>query len=112
MEKSLLPKPLSIKHTLSGHKPYENLFDVSRETEIDHISLSRWADLIIVLPTTANFMSRLCQGKADDLSTAVILASNKDIMLVPAMNVRMWINPATQENYKTLLATDTNLLVQ
>ena len=97
---------------MSGHKPYENLFDVSRETEIDHISLSRWADLVIVLPTTANFMSRLCQGKADDLSTTVILASNKDVMLVPAMNVRMWINPATQENYKTLLATDTNLLVQ
>lgn len=94
--------PLSIT-ALSGHKPYENLFDVSRETEIDHISLSRWADLIIVLPTTANFMSRLCQGKADDLSTTVILASNKDVMLVPAMNVRMWINPATQENYKTLV---------
>ena len=94
--------PLSIT-ALSGHKPYENLFDVSRETEIDHISLSRWADLIVVLPTTANFMSRLCQGKADDLSTTVILASNKDVMLVPAMNVRMWINPATQENYKTLV---------
>ena len=94
--------PLSIA-ALSSHKPYENLFDVSRETEIDHISLSRWADLVIVLPTTANFMSRLCQGKADDLSTAVILASNKDIILVPAMNVRMWINPATQENYKTLV---------
>ncbi len=94
--------PLSIT-ALSGNKPYENLFDINRESEIDHISLSRWADLIIVLPTTANFMSRLCQGKADDLSTTVILASNKDVMLVPAMNVRMWINQATQENYRTLV---------
>ena len=69
----------------------------NNEAEIDHISLSRWADLIIVLPTTANFMSKLKFGKAEDLATTVILASNKDILLVPAMNVRMWLHKATQK---------------
>ena len=72
------------------------------EAEIDHISLSRWADIIIVMPTTANFMAKLCIGKAEDLATTVILASNKDVLLVPAMNVRMWIHKATQQNVKTL----------
>ena len=74
----------------------------SKDEEIDHISLSRWADLIIVMPTTANFMTKLCIGKAEDLATTVILASNKDILLVPAMNVRMWIHKATQNNLKIL----------
>ena len=93
--------PLSIT-SLTGEKPFENLFDSRNESEIDHISLSRWADLIIVLPATANFMTRLSLGKADDLATTVILASNKDILLVPAMNVRMWLHKATQKNLKTL----------
>ena len=76
--------------SLSGNKVYENLFDQENEAEIDHISLSRWADLILVVPATANFMSKLSYGKADDLASTVMLASNKDIFLVPAMNVRMW----------------------
>merc|ERR1739848_796285 len=66
------------------------------------IALSRWADLIIVLPTTANFMTKLSIGKAEDLATTVLLASNKDIILVPAMNVRMWLHKATRKNVKTL----------
>ena len=70
--------------------------------EIDHIALSRWADLAIVLPTTANFMTKLSIGKAEDLATTVILASNKDILLVPAMNVRMWLHKATQNNCSIL----------
>ena len=93
--------PLSIT-TLTKNKTFEDIFDKNTESEIDHISLSRWADLIIVMPTTANFMTKLSLGKAEDLATTVILASNKDILLVPAMNVRMWIHKATQKNLKTL----------
>ena len=93
--------PLSVS-TLTRSKTFENIFDKDTEVEIDHISLSIWADLIIVLPTTANFMTKLSLGKAEDLATTVILASNKDILLVPAMNVRMWIHKATQQNVKIL----------
>ena len=93
--------PMSIT-TLTRSKTFEDIFDKNSEAEIDHISLSRWADLIIVLPTTANFMTKLSLGKAEDLATTVILASNKDILLVPAMNVRMWTHKATQRNVKTL----------
>jgi len=93
--------PLSIT-TLTKNKTFENLFDKNSEADIDHISLSRWADIIVVLPTTANFMTKLSLGKAEDLATTVILASNKDILLVPAMNVRMWIHKATQKNVKVL----------
>ena len=88
--------------TLTKNKVYEDLFDKSSEAEIDHIALSRWADLIILMPTTANFMSKLSIGKAEDLATTVLLASNKDILLVPAMNVRMWLHKATQTNNKIL----------
>jgi len=93
--------PLSLI-TLTNDKVYENIFDKNSEAEIDHIALSRWADLIIVMPATANFMSKLSIGKAEDLATTVLLASNKDILLVPAMNVRMWFHKATQTNLKTL----------
>jgi phosphopantothenoylcysteine decarboxylase/phosphopantothenate--cysteine ligase len=94
--------PLSLT-SLSGSKPYENIFDINNEAKIDHISLSRWADLIIVIPTTANFMNKLCNGSAEDLACTVILASNKDVLLVPAMNVRMWNHKATQDNVKSLI---------
>ena len=93
--------PLSIT-TLTNNKTFEDIFDKNSEAEIDHISLSRWADIIIVMPTTANFMTKLSLGKAEDLATTVILASNKEILLVPAMNVRMWIHKATQKNFKIL----------
>ena len=88
--------------TLTGTKTFENLFDKELEEEIDHIGLSRWADIIIVMPTTANFMSKLTNGKAEDLATTVILAADKDILLVPAMNVRMWLHKATQKNLEVL----------
>ena len=93
--------PLSIT-TLTKNKTFEDIFDRNSEAEIDHIALSRWADLIIVLPTTANFMTKLSIGKAEDLATTVLLASDKDILLVPAMNVRMWLHKATQKNLKIL----------
>tara|TARA_B100001564_G_C20664007_1_gene682882 strand:- start:210 stop:1439 length:1230 start_codon:yes stop_codon:yes gene_type:complete len=94
--------PLSVA-SLTNNKPYEDIFDVNNESEIDHISLSRWADLILVAPTTANLMTKLASGKAEDLATTVMLASNKEIILVPAMNIRMWLHKATQENMKLLL---------
>ena len=93
--------PLSLT-TLTGTRTFENIFDKDSEAEIDHIALSRWADIVIVMPTTANFMSKLSIGKAEDLATTVLLASNKDILLVPAMNVRMWLHKATQSNLKIL----------
>tara|TARA_B100000579_G_scaffold369786_1_gene331442 strand:- start:16079 stop:17308 length:1230 start_codon:yes stop_codon:yes gene_type:complete len=94
--------PLSVA-SLTNNKPYEDIFDVNNESEIDHISLSRWADIILVAPTTANLMTKLASGKAEDLATTVMLASNKEIILVPAMNIRMWLHKATQENMKLLL---------
>ncbi len=94
--------PLSIS-TLTKEKVFEDIFNKENEAEIDHIALSRWADIIVVMPTTANFMTKLSIGRAEDLATTVILASNKDILLVPAMNVRMWLHKATQKNLKTLL---------
>ena len=93
--------PLSIT-TLTKNKTFEDIFDQNSEAKIDHIALSRWADIIIVMPTTANFMAKLSVGRAEDLATTVILASNKDILLAPAMNVRMWIHKATQKNLKIL----------
>ncbi len=93
--------PLSIS-TLTNSKTFEDIFEKNNDNKIDHIALSRWADLIVVLPTTANFMTKLSIGKAEDLATTVILASNKDILLVPAMNVRMWLHKATQRNLRIL----------
>ncbi len=93
--------PLSLS-TLTKSKIFENIFDAKSEAEIDHIALSRWADIILVMPTTANFMSKLSVGKAEDLATTVLLAADKDILLIPAMNVRMWLHKATQSNLKIL----------
>jgi phosphopantothenoylcysteine decarboxylase / phosphopantothenate---cysteine ligase len=93
--------PLSIA-SLSQGKVYDDLFNVENESEMDHITLSRWADLILVEPATANTISKLAQGSAEDLASTVILASNKPIFLVPAMNVRMWEHPSTKENLEIL----------
>ncbi len=89
--------PLSIS-SLSQEKVYDEIFSVENESEMDHISLSRWADLILVAPITANTISKLSSGSSDDLASTVILASNKEIYLAPAMNVRMWEHPSTKEN--------------
>ena len=93
--------PLSIA-SLSQGKVYEDLFSVENENEMDHISLSRWADVIVVAPTTANTIAKLSQGSSEDLASTVILASNKQIFLVPAMNVRMWEHKSTKDNLKKL----------
>jgi len=89
--------PLSVA-SLSQEKVYINLFDEDNEAEMDHISLSRWADIVLIAPATANTISKISSGSADDLASTVILASNKDIFLVPAMNVRMWEHPTNKDN--------------
>ena len=93
--------PLSIT-SLSKEKVYEDLFSVENETEMDHISLSRWCDIILVAPITANTISKLSNGSTEDLASTVILASNKDILICPAMNVRMWEHPSTKSNLEKL----------
>ena len=93
--------PLSVA-SLSQGKVYDDLFSLENEAEMDHISLSRWADVIIIAPATANTISKLSQGSSDDLASTVTLASNKQIFLAPAMNVRMWEHQSTQKNLKVL----------
>jgi len=93
--------PLSVA-SLSQGKVYSDLFSVENETEMDHIALSRWADIILIAPATANTISKLSQGTTDDLASAVVLASNKNIYLAPAMNVRMWEHPSTKQNIDKL----------
>tara|TARA_B100000029_G_scaffold437720_1_gene453098 strand:+ start:144 stop:1349 length:1206 start_codon:yes stop_codon:yes gene_type:complete len=94
--------PLSVA-SLSQEKVYTDLFDVENEAEMDHISLSRWCDIILVAPATANTISKLCNGSSDDLASTVMLASDKNIFLTPAMNVRMWENPLTKQNVNKLI---------
>ena len=93
--------PLSVT-SLSQEKVYDELFNPENEAEMNHISLSRWCDLILVVPATANTISKLSSGSADDLASTVILASDKHIFLTPAMNVRMWEHPSTKENINKL----------
>ena len=93
--------PLSVA-SLSQGKVYDDLFNTENETEMDHISLSRWADLILIAPATANTISKLSSGSSDDLASTVVLASDKNVFLAPAMNVRMWEHPSTHKNISTL----------
>jgi len=93
--------PLSIS-SLSQSKVYQDLFSVENEAEMDHISLSRWADLILIAPATANTISKLANGNSDDLASTVALASNKKIFIAPAMNVRMWEHQSTKQNITKL----------
>ncbi len=89
--------PLSVS-SLSQEKVYDDIFSAENESEMDHISLSRWADAVLVAPITANTISKVASGNAEDLASTVLLASNKQIFLAPAMNVRMWEHPSTKEN--------------
>ena len=94
--------PLSVA-SLSQGKVYSDFFSIENETEMDHIALSRWADVILIAPATANTISKLAQGTTDDLASTVVLASNKEIYLAPAMNVRMWEHQSTKQNLKKLI---------
>jgi phosphopantothenoylcysteine decarboxylase/phosphopantothenate--cysteine ligase len=95
--------PLSVS-ALCEERAFTDLFDLKDETEIGHIQLSREADIIIIAPATANLLARIANGLADDLATSVLLAANKPILAAPAMNWKMWENPATQRNLARLKA--------
>jgi phosphopantothenoylcysteine decarboxylase/phosphopantothenate--cysteine ligase len=101
--------PLSAA-TLSGEPVRDKLFSLTDEALIGHIELSRAADLVVVAPATANLIGRMAGGLADDLATTLLLATDKRVLLAPAMNVRMWLHPATQRNVERL-RTDGVLLV-
>ena len=95
--------PLSVS-ALSGDKVYTELFDLNEEAEMGHIELSRSADLVVVCPATADLMGKAAAGLANDLASTTLLATDKPVLIVPAMNVRMWQHPATQRNIETLRA--------
>ena len=93
--------PLSLQ-AVSENKVYTDLFSLSDESEMGHIQLSRSADLLVVAPATANFLAKMANGIADDLASTVVLATDKPVLVAPAMNVRMWLHAATQANVARL----------
>jgi phosphopantothenoylcysteine decarboxylase / phosphopantothenate---cysteine ligase len=95
--------PLSVA-ALAGEKVYQDLFDLTDEAEMGHIQLSRVADLIVVAPATADLMAKMVGGRADDLASTLLLATDTKVLVAPAMNVRMWQHPATQRNLAQLRA--------
>ncbi|MEM8826131.1 MAG: bifunctional phosphopantothenoylcysteine decarboxylase/phosphopantothenate--cysteine ligase CoaBC [Pseudomonadota bacterium] len=101
--------PLSVS-VLTGDRVFGDMLDATEEQEIGHIQLSRDADLILVCPATANIMAKAAAGIADDLATTLLLATDKRVLFVPAMNVRMWHHPATVRNRETLIADGARIM--
>jgi phosphopantothenoylcysteine decarboxylase/phosphopantothenate--cysteine ligase len=95
--------PLSVS-ALAGEKVHSALFDLTDEAEMGHIQLSRVADLVVVAPATADLMAKLATGRAEDLASTLLLATDTPVLMAPAMNVRMWEHPATHRNLATLRA--------
>ncbi len=95
--------PLSVS-SLTGDKVYQDLFSLTDEAEMGHIQLSRDADLLVVAPATADLVAKMVHGRADDLASTALLATDKPVLIAPAMNVRMWLHSATQRNIKQLVA--------
>ncbi|MBF9058381.1 bifunctional phosphopantothenoylcysteine decarboxylase/phosphopantothenate--cysteine ligase CoaBC [Rhodobacterales bacterium HKCCSP123] len=93
--------PLSAS-ALAAKKVYRELFDLTDEAEMGHIELSRAADLVVVAPATADLMAKMAHGHANDLASTLLMATDKRVLIAPAMNVRMWDHPATQRNLATL----------
>ena len=93
--------PLTVA-AVAGEKAYTALFDLTDEAEMGHIQLSRVADLVLVAPATADLMAKMAQGLAGDLASTLLLATDTPVMIAPAMNVRMWLHPATQRNLALL----------
>lgn len=93
--------PLSVS-ALAGVKVHTDLFDLTAEAEMGHIELSRAADLVVVSPATADLLAKMATGRADDLASTLLMATDKRVLVAPAMNVRMWEHPANQRNIKTL----------
>ncbi len=97
--------PLSLA-ALSGHPVRSGLFHPDDETSMGHIELSRWADLVVVAPATAGLIAKAANGMADDLASTTLIATDKRVLLAPAMNVRMWLHPAVQANVARLKGFD------
>jgi phosphopantothenoylcysteine decarboxylase/phosphopantothenate--cysteine ligase len=95
--------PLSLS-ALTGEKVHQDLFSLTDEAEMGHIELSRSADLVVAAPATADLMAKAAAGLADDLASTALLATDKPVLMAPAMNVRMWLHPATQASLETLSA--------
>jgi phosphopantothenoylcysteine decarboxylase / phosphopantothenate---cysteine ligase len=95
--------PLSVA-ALAGAPVHRDLFDLTAEAEMGHIQLSRAADLVLVAPATADLMAKMAQGAANDLASTLLMATDKRVLIAPAMNVRMWQHPATQRNLTRLVA--------
>ncbi|MDZ5450341.1 bifunctional phosphopantothenoylcysteine decarboxylase/phosphopantothenate--cysteine ligase CoaBC [Labrys sp. ZIDIC5] len=93
--------PLSVS-ALTGDKVYTDLFSLTDEAEMGHIEMSRDADLLVVAPATADLLAKMAQGLANDLASTTLLATDKSVLVAPAMNVRMWLHPATQRNIAQL----------
>ncbi|PWK59341.1 bifunctional phosphopantothenoylcysteine decarboxylase/phosphopantothenate--cysteine ligase CoaBC [Roseicyclus mahoneyensis] len=93
--------PLSVS-ALAGEKVYRDLFDLTDEAEMGHIQLSRAAELVVVAPATADLMAKMANGHANDLASTLLMATDKRVLIAPAMNVRMWEHPATRRNLATL----------
>jgi phosphopantothenoylcysteine decarboxylase/phosphopantothenate--cysteine ligase len=93
--------PLSVA-SLTGDRVYDDLFSLTDEAEMGHIELSRDADLVIVAPATADLLAKLASGLANDLASTLLLATDKKVLAAPAMNLRMWLHPATQRNLEAL----------
>ena len=101
--------PLSVA-SLSGEKVHSALFNLMDEVEMGHIELSRSADLVVVVPATADLMAKMAQGLAGDLASTTLLATDKPVLIAPAMNVRMWLHAATQRNLATLNADGVHVI--
>jgi phosphopantothenoylcysteine decarboxylase/phosphopantothenate--cysteine ligase len=101
--------PLSLA-SLSGERVHEELFSLTDEAEIGHIRLSREAELVVVAPATADLMARMAAGIADDLATTLLLATDKPVLIAPAMNPVMWAHPATRRNLERLRADGIHLV--
>src|SRR5690606_4482028 len=97
--------PMSLA-ALTGHPVRQDLFMPEDETAMGHIELSRWADLVVVAPATAGLIAKAANGMADDLASTTLLATDKKVLLAPAMNVRMWLHPAVQANVARLKGFD------
>src|SRR6267154_1900348 len=93
--------PLSLS-ALTGEKVYSDLFSLTDEAEMGHIQLSRSADLVVVAPATADLMGKMANGLANDLASTTLLATDKKVLMAPAMNVRMWQSPSVMRNRATL----------
>ena len=93
--------PLSVS-ALAGVEVHSDLFDLTKEAEMGHIQLSRSADLLVVAPATADLMAKMAQGRADDLASTLLLATDTPVLIAPSMNVRMWEHPATRRNIAAL----------